>query len=80
MLRTANCKQQHVVVAALELRRRRQDHVGVTGRLVQVHVDADHELEVVERVGELLAVRASRAPGLPGQRDERPQLARRRRW
>ena len=45
-----------VVVGALRGRRRRQDDVGVAGGLVEVRVDADHEVEPVERLVEPVAV------------------------
>ena len=38
-----------VVVRALERRGRRQDHVGLPGRLVEIEVDADEALELAER-------------------------------
>jgi hypothetical protein len=41
----------------LELHGAGQDHVGVAGGLVQIDVHRDHEVELVEGVGEPLAVR-----------------------
>ena len=70
-------EQQHVVVRAFQLRRNGQHDVGVLGRLVQVHVDADHELEVRERVGELVRVRC-RQHRIAADGDERANLTRTR--
>ena len=48
--------EDQVVVVALQRRGRRQDHVGVPGRLVEVEVDGDHEVQPRERLVEPLAV------------------------
>ena len=42
-------QQRHVVVRALQRRGRGEDDVGVAGRLVDVDVDADHEVQTLER-------------------------------
>ena len=67
-------QQQQVVVSTLELRGRRQDHVGVAGGLVQVQVDAHHEVEFVERPGQLFAV-GRRQHRVAGQCHQRPDLS-----
>ena len=62
-----------VVVDALQRRGRRQDHVGVPGRLVDVDVDADHQLERVERGGQ--PARVGRRDGrVAGDREQRAHL------
>ena len=66
--------ERDVVVRALERRRRRQDHVGVARGLVEVEVDADHELERLERRGQPLAVRR-REHRVAGDREQRADLA-----
>ena len=66
-----------VVVRALERRGRRQDHVRLTGRLVEIEVDADEALELAERRLQPPAVRIAERR-VAGERDERaqPPLAR----
>ena len=66
--------EDEVVVVALERGRRRQDHVGVPGGLVEVDVDRDHEVEPVERLAEPRAV-GRRQHRVAGQREQRADLA-----
>ena len=65
--------EDQVVVVALEGRRRRQDHVGVAGRLVEVDVDRGHEVERVEGPAEPRAV-GGREHRVAGDADERLDL------
>src|SRR4029453_6751955 len=65
--------QQHVVVRLLERRETRQDYVGVARRLVQEDVEAEHELEPVERGVEARAVRRTQHR-VAGNRDQRSHL------
>ncbi len=55
--------EDQVVVVPFEGRRRREDHVGVPGRLVDVDVDGGHELQAVECPVEARRRRAWRARG-----------------
>ena len=61
-------------MAALEVRRWRQDHVGVPRRLVDIDVDGHHELELLEGLVQLLAVR-SREHRIARDGDHRTDLA-----
>ena len=63
VLRTASAWNDQVVVVALQRGRRRQDHVGVPGGLVEVDVDRDHEVQPGERLVQPRAVGGGRAPG-----------------
>ena len=55
-LRTEKLREGHVVVEVLERGGPGQDHVCVTGGLVQIDVDRDHEVEVRERTLEAISV------------------------
>ena len=60
-----------VVVRALRGRRRGQHHVGVAGGLVEVRVDADHEVQSGQRLVEPVAVGGGE-DGVGGDGDDRP--------
>ncbi len=68
--------EDDVEVVALQPRCRRQDEVRVTGGLVEVRIDRDHEIEPGQRLLELAAVRR-REHRVAGGGDERtdPPLA-----
>src|SRR5690606_15314360 len=53
----------------------REDHAGMAGGLVEIRVNADHEVEPGERLVEAGAVRCGEC-GVAGDGDERPNLAR----
>src|SRR5207244_13084663 len=55
-------------------RETREDHVGVPGRLVQVDVEAHHEVEPCERARQAVAVRRAE-DRIAGDRDETADLA-----
>src|SRR5207244_12070237 len=55
-------------------RETREDHVGVPGRLVQVDVEAHHEVEPGERARQAVAVRRAE-DRIAGDRDETADLA-----
>ena len=55
--------EDQVVVVALERGRRRQDHVGVPGGLVDVDVDRRHEVQAGRAPGRARRRRASTRPG-----------------
>ena len=61
--------ERDVVVIALQLRRWRKDHIGMSSRLVEVDVDTHHEIESVESAIELIGVRCGEN-GIPSDRDE----------
>ena len=58
---------------------RRQDQVGVAGRLVQIDIDRDHELEAIQRLVEAPAIR-DREHGIARERDHGTYLAVARRF
>ena len=62
-----------VVVSARERRGNGQDHVGARGRLVDVAVDRDHELERLDRRAEPPRV-GRREQRVAGDGDQRPDL------
>ena len=66
--------EDQVVVVALEHRGRRQDDVGVPGRLVEVDVDRRHEVQRIERLGQAPAV-GGREHRVPGNGEHGPDLA-----
>ena len=66
-------REREVVVRLLEHRGRRQDHVGVAGRRVQVRVDADHQLEPGQQAVEAPGV-GRRQGRVAGDRQQRPHL------
>ena len=65
-------RERHVL--ALEPGRGGQDVVGVPVRLVDVQVQGDHEVQLLERVGQVGAVGAAEHR-VAGQHEERAQLA-----
>ena len=60
-------------MVALERGGRRQDHVGVPGRLVDVDVDGRHEVQAAERPVEPRPV-GRREDGVAGERQQGPDL------
>ena len=66
--------EREIVVRALEGRARRQDHVRVARRLVQVRVDRDHVLERAERAVDARPVRRGEHR-VARARDERADLS-----
>ena len=66
--------EREVVVRRAGGRRRRQDHVGVPGRLVDVGIDTHHEVQAGDGGVEPVGIRYRQA-GVAGERDERPHLA-----
>src|ERR1044072_4195257 len=65
--RVTNCEQikRNVIVPALERRCRRQNNMCVPGRLVNIEINRDHELEAAERPIQLTAIRR-RQDGIAG--------------
>ena len=66
--------EDQVVVVALEGRRRRQDHVGVPRRLVDVDVDRHHEVQPAQRLVEPRPVRRGEHR-VAGHGEERADLS-----
>ena len=65
--------ERQVVVRAVERRGRGQDHVRVPGGLVDVDVDAHHQVDVLERAAHAAGV-GSAHDGVSGEREERAHL------